>query len=220
MTHFKIGFLPLVDAALPIIAQETGIAHKHGVSIEMVKDPSWATVRDCLIYGQTDAAHLLAPLAIATSIGLDQITTPLAAPFMLGLNGNAITLSPRIAAHLAVDRQSFNDIKKTGLGLALLAKEAAKQGKKMRFAVVHRYSSHNYILRYWLAACGCNPETDVEIIVVPPPFIADALMSGEVDGSCVGEPWSSVAVARGVGVIVATTAQIWSRGVEKLLAFL
>ena len=219
MTHFKIGFLPLVDAALPIIAQETGIAHKHGVSIEMVKDPSWATVRDCLIYGQTDAAHLLAPLAIATSIGLDQITTPLAAPFMLGLNGNAITLSPRIAAHLAVDRQSFNDIKKTGLGLALLAKEAAKQGKKMRFAVVHRYSSHNYILRYWLAACGCNPETDVEIIVVPPPFIADALMSGEVDGSCVGEPWSSVAVARGVGVIVATTAQIWSRGVEKLLAF-
>lgn len=219
MTHFKIGFLPLVDAALPIIARESGIAHKHGVSIEMVKDPSWATVRDRLIHGQTDAAHLLAPLAIATSIGLDQITTPLAAPFMLGLNGNAITVSPRIAALLSADRQSFGDIRQTGLRLASLAKDAARQGKKLRFAVVHRHSSHNYILRYWLAACGCNPEADVEIIVVPPPFIADALMSGEVDGSCVGEPWSSVAVARGVGQIVATTTQIWSRGVEKLLAF-
>lgn len=221
MTHFRIGFLPLVDAVLPIVAHESGIAQKHGVSIEMVKDPSWATVRDRLTYGQTDAAHLLAPLAIATSLGLDQTrtTTPLAAPFMLGLNGNAITVTPRVAALLAADRNNFADVKQTGTRLASLAKESAANGRKLRFAVVHRHSSHNYILRYWLAACGCDPETDVEIIVVPPPFIADTLMSGEVDGSCVGEPWSSVAVTRGVGQIIATTAQIWSRGVEKLLAF-
>ncbi len=221
MTHFRIGFLPLVDAVLPIVAHESGIAHKHGISIEMVKDPSWATVRDRLVYGQTDAAHLLAPLAIATSLGLDQTktSTPLAAPFMLGLNGNAITVSPRVAALLAADRNSFADVKQTGMRLAALAKTSAADGRKLRLAVVHRHSSHNYMLRYWLAASGCDPETDVEIIVVPPPFIADALKSGEVDGSCVGEPWSSVAVARGVGQIIATTAQIWSRGVEKLLAF-
>lgn len=219
MTHFKIGFLPLVDAVLPIIAHESGIAARHGISIEMVKDPSWATVRDRLIYGHTDAAHLLAPLAIATSIGLDQITTPLAAPFMLGLNGNAITVSLKIAAQLGLDGKTIPDVKSTGLKFAALAKETAANGQKLRLAVVHRHSSHNYILRYWLAASGCDPETDVEIIVVPPPYVADALMNGEVDGSCVGEPWSSVAVERGVGQIITTTNQIWSRGVEKILAF-
>lgn len=219
MTHFKIGFLPLVDAVLPIIAHESGIAAKHGLSIEMVKDTSWATVRDRLVYGQTDAAHLLAPLAIATSMGLDQTTTPLAAPFMLGLNGNAITLTRPIATRLGLDGKTIPDVKATGLKFAALAKETAAQGQKIRLAVVHRHSSHNYILRYWLAASGCNPETDVEIIVVPPPFVADALMSGEVDGSCVGEPWSSVAVERGAGQIITTTNQIWSRGVEKILAF-
>ncbi len=221
MTRFRIGFLPLVDSVLPILAHESGIAQKHGISISMIKDPSWATVRDRLLYGQTDAAHLLAPLAIATSLGLDQtkITTPLVAPFMLGLNGNAITVSPRVATLISADGINFADVKQTGMRLAALAKEFASKGRKLRLAVVHRHSSHNYILRYWLAACGCDPESDLDIIVVPPPFIADALMSGEVDGSCVGEPWSSVAVDRGVGQIIATTAQIWSRGVEKLLAF-
>lgn len=176
MTHFRIGFLPLVDAVLPIVAHESGIAQKHGISIEMVKDPSWATLRDRLVYGQTDAAHLLAPLAIATSLGLDQTktSTPLAAPFMLGLNGNAITVSPRVAALLGANRDNFSDVKQTGMRLAALAKTSAADGRKLRLAVVHRHSSHNYMLRYWLAACGCDPETDVEIIVVPPPFIADA----------------------------------------------
>lgn len=219
MTHFKIGFLPLVDAALPIVAHESGFAAKHGLSIEMVRDPSWATVRDRLIYGQTDAAHLLAPLAIATSMGLSQSAMPLGAPFMLGLNGNAITASLRVAATIAEAGIRFGDIAQTGRHIAAMAKQVAKEGRKLRFAVVHRYSSHNYILRYWLAACGCDPDNDVEIIVVPPPFIADAFAHGEIDLSCVGEPWSSVAVDRNCGVIIASTSQIWSRGVEKLLAF-
>lgn len=219
MTLFKIGFLPLVDAALPIVAHEAGLAEKHGVSIEMVRDLSWAAVRDRLTYGQTDAAHLLAPLAIATSMGLGQATMPLSAPFMLGLNGNAIAASPHIAATIADSGVRFGDIARTGRGIAEMAARSAGEGRKLRLAVVHRYSSHNYMLRYWLAACGCDPDKDVEIIVVPPPFIADAFTHGEIDLSCVGEPWSSVAVDRGCGVIIATTNQIWSRGVEKLLAF-
>ena len=214
MTLFRIGFLPLVDAALPIVAHEFGLARAEGVAIEMVRDPSWATVRDRLIYRQTDAAHLLAPLAIATSMGLDRPAVPLAAPFMLGLNGNAVTLSTRIAAQL-----QNREITSLGRAFANLAKAEAQAGHKLRLAVVHRYSSHNYMLRYWLAGCGCDPDTDVEIVVVPPPFVADALESGEIDGSCVGEPWNSVAVERGVGVMIAPTSQIWSRGVEKVLAF-
>lgn len=219
MTHFRIGFLPLVDAVLPIVAHEGGFAEKQGISIAMVRDPSWATVRDRLVYGQTDAAHLLAPLAIATSLGLERVSAPLAAPFMLGLNGNAIAIRSSLIASLGLDHATFGNSAEVGKRLASFAKESAAAGRKLRFAVVHRHSSHNYILRYWLAACGCDPESDVEIIVVPPPFIADALATGEVDGSCVGEPWSSVAVESGAGEIIATTNQIWSRGVEKLLAF-
>lgn len=214
MNLFRIGFLPLVDAALPIIAHEFGLASEQGVTIALVRDPSWATVRDRLIYRQTDAAHLLAPLAIATAMGLDRPAVPLGAPFMLGLNGNAITFSAALAARIQA-----REIRALGTELAAIAKDEAQAGRKLRLAVVHRYSSHNYMLRYWLAACGCDPDHDVEIVVVPPPFVADALESGEIDGSCVGEPWNSVAVERGVGVMVAATARIWSRGVEKLLAF-
>lgn len=220
MSHFKIGFLPLVDATLPIVAHEFGFAEKHGVSIELVRDPSWATVRDRLIYGQTDAAHLLAPLAIATSLGFDRAATPLGAPFMLGLNGNAISVSPRIAALMNIDSTAtLSDAALSGKAFADVARSERDKGRKLRLAVVHRYSSHNYMLRYWLAACGCDPEQDVEIIVVPPPFIAEAFAAGEIDGSCVGEPWNSVAVERGEGIIIAVTSQIWSRGVEKLLGF-
>jgi NitT/TauT family transport system ATP-binding protein len=217
MTMFRIGFLPLVDAVLPIVAHEMGLAQAEGVALTLVRDPSWATVRDRLIYGQTDAAHLLAPLAIATALGLDRPAVPLAAPFMLGLNGNAITLSTRLAALVGI--HAAGDVGEAGRRLAEVAKaEVAAGRRRPRLAVVHRYSSHNYMLRYWLAASGCDPERDVEIVVVPPPFVAEALGAGEIDGSCVGEPWNSVAVDRGVGVMVAATARIWSRGVEKLLA--
>ena len=89
---------------------------------------------------------------------------------------------------------------------------------RLRFGVVHRHSSHNYMLRYWLAGVGIRPDMDVDIVVTSPPFAADALAAGEVDGICVGEPWNSIAVDRGVGRIALATAQIWRRGVEKVLA--
>lgn len=90
---FRIGFLPLVDAALPILAHELGFAAREGISIELVRDMTWATVRDRLLYGHTDAAHMIAPLAIATALGRDRPAVPMAVPFVLGLNGNAVTFS-------------------------------------------------------------------------------------------------------------------------------
>jgi NitT/TauT family transport system ATP-binding protein len=215
MSLFRIGFLPLVDAALPIVAHEFGIAKALGVAIELHRDRTWAAARDRLSYGQSDAAHMLAPLAIATSLGLDRPAVPLAAPFMLGLNGNTITVSRAVADTLGPNSSGIED---SGRQLATLARERAAAGAKLRLAVVHRYSSHNYMLRYWLAACGCNSDLDVDIVVVPPPKIAEAFALGEIDGSCVGEPWNSVAVDRGDGVILASTSMIWNRGVEKLLA--
>jgi len=216
-TPFRIGFLPLVDAALPILASELGFAEAEGISLELIRDISWATVNDRLLYGHSDAAHLLAPLAIATTLGLGRPATPLSVPFVLGLNGNAITLRPDLAAQVTAVGAP-GDVAAIGARLAIVAQAARERGTPLRFGVVHRYSSHNYMLRYWLIGCGIDPDADVAIVTVAPPFAADALAAGEIDGICVGEPWNSVAVDRGVGVIVAVTSQIWLRGVEKVLA--
>jgi ABC-type nitrate/sulfonate/bicarbonate transport system substrate-binding protein len=213
-----IGFLPLVDACLPILAHEHGFAEEEGLALTFQRDVSWATVLDRLLYGHTDAAHLIAPLAIATTLGRGRPAQPLAAPFVLGLNGNAITLTPELAAKVA-EPGGLGDPVAVGAALAEEARARKAAGKRLHLGVVHRYSSHNYMLRYWLAASGIRPDDDVEIVTVAPPFVADAMETGEIDGACVGEPWNSAAVARGVGVIVLATAQIWRRGVEKVLAF-
>ncbi len=214
---FRIGFLPLVDAALPILARELGLAEQEGIALDLVRDMSWATVRDRLIYGQSDAAHLVAPLAIATTLGLDRPPTPLSVPFILGLNGNAVTLAPSLAAVIC-EEGTLPDAMTSGKRLAELIAMRAREGAKLRFGVVHRYSSHNYMLQYWLRGSGVDIEREVDIVTIAPPFAADALAMGEIDGICVGEPWNSVAVERGVGVIVNVTSHIWLRGVEKVLA--
>ncbi|WP_296677446.1 ABC transporter substrate-binding protein [Novosphingobium sp.] len=215
--ELTIGFLPLVDACLPILAREHGFAEEEGLSLRLVKDMSWATVLDRLLYGHSDAAHMVAPLAIATTLGRGRPAQPLSVPFVLGLNGNAITMTPDLAAKVHA-KGHLGDPTEVGAALRTVAAERREAGRPLRFGVVHRYSSHNYMLRYWLAACGVRPDSDVEITTVAPPFCADALEAGEVDAICVGEPWNSVAVERGVGEIVLVTAQIWRRGVEKVLA--
>ena len=216
-TQLTIGFLPLVDACLPILAREHGFAEDEGLSLRLIRDVSWATVLDRLLYGHTDAAHMIAPLAIATTLGRGRPAQPLSVPFVLGLNGNAITMRPDLAA-LVGEAGRLGDPARVGAKLAVVAQARLAAGDPLRLGVVHRYSSHSYMLRYWLAACGIRPDRDVEIVTIAPPFSADALEAGEVDAVCVGEPWNSVAVERGVGEIVLVTAQIWRRGVEKVLA--
>ena len=217
VARFRIGFLPLVDAALPILARESGFAAAEGIQIELVRDFTWAAVRDRLLFGQTDAAHLIAPLAIATTLGRGCPPASLSVPFVLGLNGNAITFSAALAEAVGLEGR-LEEPAALGGRLRAVAATRLASGRRLRFGVVHRYSSHNYMLRYWLAGVGIRPDQDVEIVVTSPPFAGDALAAGEVDGICVGEPWNSLAVDRGVGCIALVTAQIWRRGVEKVLA--
>lgn len=217
MDPIRVGFLPLVDAALPILARELGFAEEQGLSLDLVRDMSWATVQDRLLYGHSDAAHMVAPLAIATTLGLGRPPVPLSVPFVLGLNGNAVTLRPDLAAQVTTVGGP-GDVRQIGERFAAVALAAKVAGRMLRLGVVHRYSSHNYMLRYWLSGSGLDPNHDVEIVTIAPPFAADALAEGEVDGICVGAPWNSVAVERGVGVVIVTTSQIWLRGVEKVLA--
>lgn len=216
----RIGFIPLVDAAALIVAVDKGFTAREGLDVSLIREVSWSNVRDKLNIGLFDAAHLLAPVAIASSLGIGHVKVPIVAPFNLGLNGNAITVSPalhgEISDHLEGDRF---DPMATALALARVVAKRRKAGAEpLTFAMTFPFSTHNYQLRFWMAAGGVDPDEDVRLVVLPPPYMVDSLASGHVDGFCVGAPWNSIAVDRGLGHILHFVSDILTRASEKVLA--
>jgi NitT/TauT family transport system ATP-binding protein len=159
---------------------------------------------------------MLAPLALAVSLGLSQQPAPIAAPFKLSLNGNAIVVSAALAAGMGGSPTSR--IEQPDRTAMEFVKAIRGLSRKPVIAIVHRFSSHALMLRYWLAYAGIDPEHDIELKVLPPPFMADALAAGAIDGFSAGEPWNSAAVDLGAGEIVAFGCRIWESGPEKVLA--
>ena len=215
MTPLSVAFLPLTDCAVLVAAREKGFAEEQGLDLNLVRDVSWATVRDRLIYGQVQCAHLLAPLAVAVSLGLGQHPAALAAPFKLSVNGNAITFAPHLAKMLGDPAVRVSDPAAAGCAFAAAL---GKLPRKPVIAVVHRFSSHALALRYWLSFAGIDPDKDITLRVLPPSIMTDALAAGEIDGFTAGAPWNSNAVAVGAGEIVALGSRIWESGPEKVLA--
>jgi ABC-type nitrate/sulfonate/bicarbonate transport system substrate-binding protein len=209
------GFMPLTDSLLLVVAHEKGFAAAEGVDLTLIRETSWANIRDRIGVGHFDVAHMLAPMPIAAMLGLTPIAAPIIAPFALGLGGNAITVSMALWDRMKA-ANAPDDLSPGPVGAAL-AQAIGSTEQKLRFAVVHQHSGHNYELRYWLAASGIDPERQVEIVVLPPPLMADALAAGRIDGYCVGEPWSSVGVASGAGRIATVKALIWPLSPEKVL---
>ena len=209
------GFMPLTDSLLLVAALEKGFAAAEGVDLSLIRETSWANIRDRIAVGHFDVAHMLAPMPIAANLGLTPIAAPMIAPFALGLGGNAVTVSTALWGRMK-SANAPDDLSPAPVGAAL-AQVAGSTEQKLRFAVVHQHSRHNYELRYWLAASGIDPDRQVEIVVLPPPLMADALAAGRIDGYCVGEPWNSVAVARGVGRIATVKSAIWPLSPEKVL---
>lgn len=220
MTELSAGFMPLADSAILIAAKERGFLEAENITLNLVRENSWANMRDRLAIGQFDIAHALAPMPLAANLGLTPFDTKLIAPMALGLGGNAITVSnPVYEAMLAGGGFNLADAKAAGLALANAVAHRQKKGqKRLNFGVVHPHSVHNFELRYWLAGSGIAPDQDVHILVLPPQLMADALAAGQIDGFCVGEPWNSVAAARGVGKIATVKAAIWASSPEKVLA--
>jgi two-component system, oxyanion-binding sensor len=214
-TTIGIAFLPLTDCAVLAAAVERGFAEEEGLDVHLVRDTSWATVRDRLIFGQVQAAHMLAPLAVAVTLGLSQHGAALLSPFKLGLNGNLVVIAPKFAAQLPTP--ALERVEDPGLAAREVAAAAKSNGARLVFGVVHRFSSHALMLRYWLASAGMQADRDYTLRILPPSLMGDALRTGEIDGFCAGEPWGSIAVASGVGEVASAGARIWQRGVEKLL---
>lgn len=214
------GFIPLTDCASLIIAKEMGFDSAYGFSLRLHREVSWANIRDKTEHGIFDCAHMLAPMPIACTLGLGRTPVPMIAPMALNLNGNAITVSEALYQEMC--RADETATLAGGMDAAkALAKvvemRRASGAAPMTLGMVYPFSCHNYDLRYWLAAAGIHPDEDVRIIVVPPPLIAESLEAGQVDGFCVGAPWSSFAVERGYGRIIATKHELWSNSPEKVL---
>jgi two-component system, oxyanion-binding sensor len=215
-----IGFIPLVDAAALIVAVDKGFTAAEGLDVTLVREVSWSNVRDKLNIGLFDAAHLLAPVAIASSLGLGHVKVPIAAPYNLGLNGNAITVSPALDAAIVSEIEGGQvDPMGTALALARVVARRRKTGAEpLTFAMTFPFSTHNYQLRFWMAAGGVDPDEDVRLVVLPPSYMVESLANGHVDGFCVGAPWNSVAVDLGIGHILHFVSDILERAAEKVLA--
>jgi two-component system, oxyanion-binding sensor len=212
------GFIPLLDSAILVAAKEKDFAGAEGVDLVLARETSWASIRDRMAVGHFQVAHLLAPMPIAANLGLTPLATRTIAPIALGLGGNAITVSNALWTRM-LDHGATGDLDPAIAGRALrgVIRDQAHRAGPLKFAVVHPFSGHNYELRYWLAACGIDPEREVDIVIVPPPLMADALASAAIDGYCVGEPWSTAASSVGIGRIVTVKAAIWRSSPEKVL---
>jgi len=216
----RAGFIPLVDASVLIAAAEFGFARNEGLTLDLVKDVSWANVRDRLAFRQFDIAHMLSPMPVASMLGLGSNPSPTITPFSLGRGGNAITLSTRLyermreKAELPIGASALDNAQALA---GALADMRARGEPTPTFGMTYPFSSHNYEFRYWLAAGGIDPDRDVKLVVVPPPLTSDALAAGAIDGFCVGAPWNMVASERGVGRIVAAKQDIWPSAPEKVI---
>lgn len=220
-TLFQIhaGFLPILDAAILVVAREKGFAEGQGIDLTLMRETSWANIRDRMAIGHFEVAHMLAPMPIAASLGLSPMPLDIMAPMALGLGGNAVTVSRALGAEMHAQAKLRGlDATIAGRALHRAIELRAKQGKpRPVFAVVHPHSGHNYDLRYWMVASGIDPEHDVEIVILPPLMMPDAIAAGQIDGYCVGAPWNSVSVARGTGIIVTAKSRIWHSSPEKVL---
>ena len=200
----KIGFIPLTDCASIVMASVLGFDKKYGVKIIPNKEASWAGVRDKLVSGELDMAHVLYGLIYGVHMGTAGPKKDMAVLMSLNNNGQAISLSKALADKGAVDGPS-------------LAKLMAKEKREYTFAGTFPTGTHAMWMHYWLAAAGINPVTDAKLITVPPPQMVANMRVGNMDGFCVGEPWNHRAIMDGIGVTANTSQDIWKDHPEKTL---
>lgn len=209
--RIDVGYVPLLDAAPLIIAAEMGFAAEEGLELVLHRELSWAALRDRLIWGRYQAAHMLAPVVIAETAGLGAADRALDALMVLSVNGNVIGAGPALAQAVAAAGGDFADAGATRSALA-----TATAGRRLRVGIPFPLSMHAALLDCWLTGRGLAE--GVELVTVPPPRMATAMAAGEIDAFCVGEPWGSVAVEIGAAELILPGSAIWEFAPEKVLA--
>jgi nitrate/nitrite transport system substrate-binding protein len=184
--ELKVGFIPITCATPIIMAHPMGYYTKHGLNVEVVKTAGWAVIRDKTLNKEYDAAHMLSPMPLAITMGVGSNAVPYTTPAIENINGQAITL--------AIKHKDNRD---------------PKAWKGFKFAVPFDYSMHNYLLRYYLAEHGLDPDTDVQIRAIPPPEMVANLRADNIDGFLGPDPMNQRAVYDGVGFIHMLSKELW-----------
>ena len=227
----KLGFIKLTDMAPLAIAREKGFFAEEGLNVTLEPQANWKVLLDGVIGGQLDGAHMLAGQPLAATIGYGT-KADLIAPISLDLNGNAITLSNKVWAKIKPSLEMEGGKPKHPISASVLKPVIAEykaQGKAFPMGMVFPVSTHNYELRYWLAAGGISPGyympgdvsgtvmADASLSVTPPPQMPATMEAGTIEGYSVGEPWNQAAVQKKIGVPVITDHDIWAKNPEKVL---
>ncbi len=214
----SLGFVPLVDCAPLAVALEEGFFAAAGLEVTLSRESSWSNVQDKVSLGLLDGAQMPAAMPLAASLTPGAV--PLLSGLALGRNGNAVTVSGPLHERLMQGGLPADDCNASATAHALAAEVARRRQARQRplvFAVVSPHSCHNYLLRYWLACGGIDPDRDLKLLVIPPPQMVGYLGSGMIDGFCAGEPWNTVAEHDGVGHILLASREIWHGHPEKVL---
>jgi ABC-type nitrate/sulfonate/bicarbonate transport system substrate-binding protein len=201
----RLGYVPLLDAAPLLVADELGLFEKAGLDVELCREMGWGTVREKIVYGELEATHAPGGLLFSILFGTHAPPCEVSTDFILNLQGNAITLSRRLWAKGVRDGQT----------LKLMIRSEAPH--RPVFAVVSPFSSHHFLLRKWLKSAGIDPDRDVRIAVLPPPLVGEHMNTGHIDGFCAGEPWNSLAALNGDGWVVATSETLERGHPEKIV---
>ncbi len=219
--RLKVGFIPIIDCAAIVLAEELGAYERQGLEVEIRREVSWANVRDKLALGVLDASHILAPLPLALTLGIDSVSVPMISAMTLEVNGNALTLSESLWREMEEAAPTLVGDGRTPLDphaiAAVVARRKSTGAPPLVLASVFPYSVQNYMLRLWLSSGGLDPDRDVCLTVVPPPHTVAYLSGGVIDGYCVGEPWNQQSEALGIGRIALTGRDIWNGMPEKVL---
>ncbi len=202
----RLGFVPLTDCAPLVAAQELGLFRKYGLRVTLSRELGWASIRDKILHQELDAAHALAAMPMAATLGLGSPACECPTALVLNLHGNAITLSRALWGAGVRDGAS--------LGMEI---RRHRRHRSYTFGVVFPFSSHRHFLRRWLTSHGVDADRDVRVAVVPPAQMVANLKAGHLDGFCVGEPWNAVAAASGAGWCAAASAEFEPGHPEKVL---
>lgn len=211
-TRLKLGIVPLTDCAPIVVAKERGFFAEAGLEVEISREPSWANIRDKVAVGALDGAQMLATMPLSLTLGLGALTEPTLAVMALNYGGNTITLSEDLCRRM----EAKGGLTPKALKAVLVEKRLAGH-EPPTFAMVYPISTHHLELRAWLAMGGIDPDTEVRLVVVPPPRMVEQLSAGAIAGFCVGEPWGSQAAHLSLGRVVATSNDIFPDRVEKVL---
>lgn len=211
-TDIQLGYIPLLDCTAILWAQHQGYFAAQGLNVTLVKEASWASLRDRLAFGILDAAHCLSAMLPAAATGNDQLGIPLQTSLVLSTNRAFISLSQKLCWELGINAQD------TPAQSAAKITAAIKLGKKVQLAHVFKQSIHHYCLREWFAMADEETAKSLSLATLPPPYMVEAISSQLIDGFCVGEPWNIQAQIQGYGWVIADSKHIIPEVADKVLA--